>query len=340
MKLCHYSFSPMNSNLGGESSRLAILHQEHLLVDVQHVAEYFYEQNNYYRPHERAQFQTPNQLSDFLFQVDEPLTKLQYFFELFLKAQKKGDWKTQRGAALFFDLRDRAKNEITFKAPLNNIRTYRDFFTHEKHVEKGFQKRGEKIPDAWFEMPVYYKGATTGFIGPQETIPWPRFSQQLDYELELACVIGKDGKNLTEANALKHIFGWTILNDVSARDIQRKEMSVRLGPAKGKDWCSVIGPVIVTADEFKFQEPDLFMTASINGVEWSRGRSSEAYFTWKRMLQHLTQEEWVLAGDLLGSGTVGTGCGLELDRWIKPGDEITLEIEHIGKLTNTVGFPV
>ena len=153
-------------------------------------------------------------------------------------------------------------------------------------------------------------------------------------------VVGLDGYNIKEKDAHKHIFGFTILNDVSARDIQRKEMTVRLGPAKAKDFCSVIGPVIVTADEFDSVEPDLLMTAKINGKEWSRGRSGDSHFTWGQMLEHASRDEWVLAGDFFGSGTVGTGCGLELDQWIKSGDIIELEIEQIGKLINKVGKKV
>ena len=116
-------------------------------------------------------------------------------------------------------------------------------------------------------------------------------------------------------------------------------MSVRLGPSKGKDWCSIMGPVIVTSDEFNFKDPDLLMTASINQEEWSRGRSSEAHYSWGEMIEHLTQDEWIIACDFLGSGTVGSGCGLELDRWIQPSDKIELTIEQIGTLTNWVGVP-
>lgn len=116
-------------------------------------------------------------------------------------------------------------------------------------------------------------------------------------------------------------------------------MSIRLGPAKGKDWCSVMGPVIVTFDEFNYEEPDLLMTASVNGEEWSRGQSGDSHYSWGEMIQHMAMEEWIRATDFIGSGTVGTGCGLELDKWIKPGDTVELEIERIGILKNIVGTP-
>jgi 2-keto-4-pentenoate hydratase/2-oxohepta-3-ene-1,7-dioic acid hydratase in catechol pathway len=228
-------------------------------------------------------------------------------------------------------------NTIKLDAPLDKIETYRDFFAHEKHVKTGFKKRNEEIPPAWYEIPAYYKGATTGFIGNEDEILWPSYTDVLDYELELGMIIGKDGKNISLENAHEYILGFTILNDISARDIQKKEMSVRLGPAKGKDFCSIIGPIIITYDEFNHKEPNLLMTAKINGQEWSRGFSGESHYTWSQMIEHVSKDEWIVAGDLFGSGTVGTGCGLELDKWIKPGDVIELEIEKIGKITNVVG---
>ena len=116
-------------------------------------------------------------------------------------------------------------------------------------------------------------------------------------------------------------------------------MSIRLGPAKGKDWCSVMGPVIVTFDEFHYEEPNLAMSACVNGEEWSRGQSGDSHYSWGEMIEHLGMEEWIRATDFIGSGTVGTGCGLELDKWIKPGDLLELTIERIGTLKNIVGTP-
>ena len=183
------------------------------------------------------------------------------------------------------------------------------FYAHEKHVAVGFKLRKEPIPPAWYEIPAYYKGSCHSFIGHGDEILWPSYSKILDYELELAAIVGKDGFNLTKKQARHHIFGLTILNDISARDVQKKEMSIRLGPAKAKDFCSVIGPVITTMDEFNYEEPNLAMMARINGKEWSRGKSGDAYYSFSQMIAHVSQEEWILAGDLLGSGTVGTGCG-------------------------------
>jgi 2-keto-4-pentenoate hydratase/2-oxohepta-3-ene-1,7-dioic acid hydratase in catechol pathway len=211
----------------------------------------------------------------------------------------------------------------------------RDFYAFEQHVKKGFEKRGEPMPQEWYEMPVYYKGNHQSIIGPDEDVPWPPFTEKFDYELELAIIIGKSGRNIPESNARNYIAGFTIMNDFSARDMQRKEMKVRLGPAKGKDFATAIGPVLVTPDEIG--DPyNLKMTAKINGEVWSEGNSKSIYHSFEKMIAFASMEETLYPGDLIGSGTVGTGCGLELDRWVKPGDVIELEIEKIGVLRNKV----
>jgi 2-keto-4-pentenoate hydratase/2-oxohepta-3-ene-1,7-dioic acid hydratase in catechol pathway len=215
--------------------------------------------------------------------------------------------------------------EVRMLAPIPKPASLRDFFSFEEHVKKGFEKRGEPMPQEWYEIPVYYKSGHHNILGPDADVRWPRFTEKFDYELELACVIGQDNK----------IAGYTIMNDFSARDIQRREMKVRLGPAKGKDWATALGPVLVTPDEIG--DPyNLSMTARINGVEWSRGNSSAMHWKFEQMIAFLTDDDFLVPGDVIGSGTVGTGCGLELDRWVKRGDTIELEIEKIGVLRNRV----
>jgi 2-keto-4-pentenoate hydratase/2-oxohepta-3-ene-1,7-dioic acid hydratase in catechol pathway len=226
-------------------------------------------------------------------------------------------------------------NNVRLKAPLPRPTSMRDFYAFEQHVKKGFEKRGEPMPQEWYEMPVYYKGAHWSIIGPEDQVYWPSFTEKFDYELELAIIIGKQGKNIPEDKARDYIAGFTIMNDFSARDIQRKEMKVRLGPAKGKDFATAIGPVLVTPDEIG--DPyKLKMTAKVNGELWSEGNSGTIYHSFEKMITFASQEETLYPGDLIGSGTVGTGCGLELDRWVKPGDVIELEIEKIGVLRNKV----
>lgn len=225
--------------------------------------------------------------------------------------------------------------EVRLRAPLPRPASMRDFYAFEAHVKKGFEKRGEPMPQEWYDMPVYYKGNHQSIIGPDEDVHWPSFTEKFDYELELAIIIGKKGRDIAESAAGEYIAGFTVMNDFSARDIQRKEMKVRLGPAKGKDFATAIGPVLVTPDEIG--DPyDLRMTASINGELWSEGNSGSIYHHFEKMIAFASMGETLFPGDLIGSGTVGGGCGLELDRWVKPGDVMELEIEKIGVLRNRV----
>lgn len=332
MRVCTYLRpSPL-----GVMKRLGLFWDEKTLIDINLLWQAHFEREGFYAADKRAQLFAPPSLAQFLRHYqDGSIDRLAESRSLYEKLAKEGVLKTKMGGEIAFHLHD--VKDLRFDAPLDEINMYRDFYAHEKHVKKGFEKRGEPVPPAWYEIPAYYKGGNTGFIGNGEIIPWPSYSDQLDYELELGVVIGRDGKNVKASEIKNHVFGFTILNDISARDIQRKEMSIRLGPAKGKDWCSVMGPVIVTYDEFGFQEPDLLMTASVNGEEWSRGQSGDSHYSWGEMIEHLSKEEWIRATDFLGSGTVGTGCGLELDKWIQPSDILELSIERIGTLKNIVG---
>lgn len=331
MKVCTYI---NRKSSGSAQKRLGILLDEKTIIDPNFCWAVDFEREGRRNIYGRADKKIPSSLQELLLYHQDPFEILEESYGLYLFLKMVGDLETKDGTSLIYQLDDQ---DIHLGSPLDKITSYRDFYAHEKHVKKGFEKRNESIPEAWYEMPVYYKGSTEGFIGPNEEILWPSYTDVLDYELELGMVVAHEGMNITEEDAVHHIFGLTILNDISARDIQRKEMAVRLGPAKGKDFCSVLGPVIVTMDEFNHQEPNLLMTAKINGKEWSRGYSGDTHFSFSKMISHVSQDEWIMPGDLFGSGTVGTGCGLELDKWIQPGDVIELEIEKIGKLTNTVG---
>lgn len=334
MKVCTFKRPTSLGNV----PRLGLFFDDKTIIDVSFLWEAEFHRQGFYSPEKRAELLTPPSLARFLkIHQDQAISKLQETLELYKKIAQEGVLKTPGGADIAFHIHDEKK--LKFSAPLDEIHMYRDFYAHEKHVKKGFEKRNEPVPPAWYEIPAYYKGGNTGFIGQDDLIPWPYYSKQLDYELELGVVIGRDGKNIKAKDAHRHIFGFTILNDISARDIQRKEMSIRLGPAKGKDWCSIMGPVIVTYDEFNYQEPNLKMTATINGELWSEGQSADSHYSWGEMIEHMTMEEWSLATDFIGSGTVGTGCGLELDKWIQPGDLLELSIDRIGTLKNIVGTP-
>jgi 2-keto-4-pentenoate hydratase/2-oxohepta-3-ene-1,7-dioic acid hydratase in catechol pathway len=218
---------------------------------------------------------------------------------------------------------------------------FRDFMAFEEHVRKSAQAMGlGEVPKMWYAFPVYYKGNVHSLAAHGDDVLWPSYSRLLDFELEMAAIIGRRGSDIPEERAREHIFGYTVLNDFSARDVQGQEMSVGLGPAKGKDFRTgtVLGPWIVTADEL----PDpysLRMTVRVNGEVWSEGHSGTIHWRFEQMIAHASRSETLYPGEVFGSGTVGRGCGLELGRWLKPGDVVELEIEGIGVLRNRVVRP-
>ncbi len=231
-------------------------------------------------------------------------------------------------------------------APLPRPPTLRDFYAFEQHVRASHGNRGKEIPPEWYQLPVFYFSNPNSIYGPGDAIPIPAYTQALDYELEIACIIGRAGKDIPPDKAEDYIFGYTIFNDWSARDVQAVEMRVGLGPAKGKDFASSLGPWIVTPDELKIFSTgrpgvyDLDMSARINGVERSRGNWQELHYSFCEMIARASASAWLIAGDVIGSGTVGTGCLLELTAgkgpWLQPGDIVELEIEQLGVLKNQI----
>lgn len=227
--------------------------------------------------------------------------------------------------------------DVRMAAPLPNPPSLRDFIAFEDHIAATSKKRGQPIPPEWYQAPVYYKGNHRTIIGPDEDLPWPLGTTKLDYELELACVIGRKGRDIAERDAHDYIAGYTVMNDFSARDIQFQEMACRLGPAKGKDFATAIGPCLVTPDEIA-DLGAVTMIARVNGEEWSRGRLGTIHWSFPQMIAHVSRGETIYPGDIFGSGTVGGGCGLEMDRYLKPGDVVELDIQPIGVLrTRVVG---
>jgi 2-keto-4-pentenoate hydratase/2-oxohepta-3-ene-1,7-dioic acid hydratase in catechol pathway len=222
-------------------------------------------------------------------------------------------------------------------APLRP-RSLRDFIGFRGHMENMARSTGQPIPPNWETTPGYYKGLPDTVIGPEEEIPWPSYTEKLDYELELACVIGRRGKDIARERAREYIFGWTIWNDVSARDRQILEMGVGpIGPGKAKDWdgSNVLGPCIVTADELDVS--NLKMDVRINGERWGGDTSGGLHHRFEDMIAYISMDQTIYPGEILGSGTAATGAGAEIDRWVQPGDVIELEIEGIGVLRNTIG---
>ena len=217
--------------------------------------------------------------------------------------------------------------EVELRCPVLHPPAVRDFMAFEQHVATARASRGQEVPKEWYEVPVFYFSNPAAMRGPDDEIAYPEGTEELDYELELAAVIGADGA----------IGGFTIMNDWSARDLQRREMRVGLGPAKGKDFATSLGPVLITPDEFAGTSGT--MVARVNGEERSRGELGDMHWAWADLVAHATQNTRLLPGDVLGSGTVGTGCILEHGdgRWLQPGDVVELEVEGLGVLRNVVG---
>jgi 2-keto-4-pentenoate hydratase/2-oxohepta-3-ene-1,7-dioic acid hydratase in catechol pathway len=221
-------------------------------------------------------------------------------------------------------------------APLRP-RSLRDFLAFEGHLKGAYAGLGRDIPAEWYEVPAYYKGMPDTVIGPDAEVPWPAYTDRLDHELELAAVIGRQVRDVRPEDAEACIFGYTIWNDLSARDVQRREGPVGLGPGKAKDWdgSNVLGPCLVTADEFDVS--DARMAVRVNGEVWGESSTSQMHHSFADMIAYASQAQTLYPGEVIGSGTAAGGSGLELDRWLAPGDVVELEIEGIGVLRNTIG---
>ena len=234
-------------------------------------------------------------------------------------------------------------SDVRLLAPVRRPPSVRDFYAFEEHVQNAARVTGRPgVPDEWYEIPTFYFSNPAAIYGPDEEIPYPEGSAALDYELEVAAIIGADGQ----------IGGFTIMNDWSARDLQRREMRIGLGPAKGKDFATTIGPWIVTPDELGPRwaagagAPDLAMTATVTGadgrrLEVTRGSWASARYSFAQMLARASADVHLRAGEILGSGTVGTGCLLEvkdqtLGRWLEPGDLVSVAIDGIGEVQTPI----
>ena len=234
---------------------------------------------------------------------------------------------------------------LDFGPPILRPPSLRDFYAFERHVGTMWERRGGEIPEVWFRLPIFYFSNVSEIRGPTDPVWAPRDSQELDYELEVAALVDTPARDLDAARAEEVIGGYAILNDWSARDLQREETTVRLGPAKGKDFATTIGPWLVTPDELEDRRSgngfDLAMTATVNGTETSRGTWSSVHFSFGQMLARASADVRLRPGDVLGSGTVGGGSLLEIreetiGRFLEPGDEVVLRIERLGELRSPV----
>ncbi len=241
-----------------------------------------------------------------------------------------------------------ALDAISLCAPVPRPPSVRDFYAFEQHVRTARQRRGLEMDPDWYELPVFYFSNPHCVVGPDDDVAVAPGTAEMDFELEVAAIVGMAGSDLDPASATRHIAGYCVMNDWSARDVQRREMKLSMGPVKGKDFATSLGPVLVTPDELNSARAgrayELAMTASVNGIEYSRASLSDIYWSFGEMLAYASRGTRVVPGDVIGSGTCGTGCILELslvhgsDRypWLQPGDVVELSVERLGRLRNRV----
>ncbi|HRK30671.1 MAG TPA: fumarylacetoacetate hydrolase family protein [Tepidisphaeraceae bacterium] len=257
------------------------------------------------------------------------------------------DWARSR-ADLTGDARSLPSRRMKFLPPVPAPRNFRDYHAFEAHVRGMRAGLGmtSDMPAAWYDQPSFYFGNAGALVGHEHAVYGPAGSNQLDFELELGMIIGRGGRDIVGKDAWKHVAGFTIINDFSARDLQADEMSLGFGPGKGKDFATAVGPYLVTLDQMKDRIDDtgrlhLNMTAKINGKEVCRGNAASMHFTWPQIIEHASRDAELFPGDLIGSGAVGGGCILEIGvdttgGWLKPGDTVELEIERLGILRTPI----
>jgi 2-keto-4-pentenoate hydratase/2-oxohepta-3-ene-1,7-dioic acid hydratase in catechol pathway len=308
--------------------RIGAIHHHDIIDLNMGYTRYLADKHGNIHAYELAAAILPADMITFLRMGKEGKDKAELTIDYVAKYRSKGNLLGPQSERIIYEM-----NEVELKAPVPQPNSLRDYLSFEGHSSFSGKRQLDK---GWYEIPVCYKGNPDTVIGPNEIILWPAFTDLLDYELEYGIYIGKEGKNIPRERAEEYIAGYTIFNDVSARDIQLQEMLAGgVGPAKGKDTCSVMGPCLVTPEEIDPKK--LRMIARVNGEVWSDNNSGTAYWTWPQIIEFASMDETLYPGDFLGSGTVEHGCGMELDRWIQPGDIIELEIEGIGILRNPVG---
>jgi 2-keto-4-pentenoate hydratase/2-oxohepta-3-ene-1,7-dioic acid hydratase in catechol pathway len=239
-------------------------------------------------------------------------------------------------------------DSVTLRAPVPLPPTVRDFYAFEQHVRTARQKRGLEMDPDWYELPVFYFSNPYAVGGDGEDVAIPPGSAELDFELEVAAIIGRGGSDLTPEQGEASIAGFCVMNDWSARDVQRREMKLSMGPVKGKDFATTLGPMLVTPDELEDARSgrayDLTMTATVNGREYSRASLAGIFWSFGEMIAYASRGTRVQTGDVIGSGTCGTGCILELALvhgseaypWLREGDEVVLSVDRLGSIRNRV----
>ena len=234
----------------------------------------------------------------------------------------------------------------SYLLPIPYINQIRDFYAFEEHVRNARSKRGLDIPAEWYEFPAYYYSGNSSLYPSDSVIPYPGFTSELDFELEVAAIIGKEGRNIPPGDAWEYVFGFVLMSDWSARDQQRKEMKIGLGPSKSKDFATSFARFFVTTDEFQRRideesKINVELWATVNGREYTRNNLNTIHWTFPEMISWASMDVTLKPGDIIMSGTVGNGCILELGHekfgWLKPGDSVRFGSDVLGTLVGNIG---
>lgn len=303
------------------------------IIDVNLATTYTAAHRGHHSPYAWSRAMIPSDLAEYceIYGIDlKPLREIERNFIDLCSHEKAATLRGPRGERILWAL-----TEVRLRPPMPRVRVLRDFAAFEDHLHSTFSRMGLKIPPVWYEQPTAFKGNPSSMVGPEDEVIWPRYTDKLDYELEIAAVIGRSGRNISYREANDHILGYTLLNDFSARDTQRGEMAISTGPFKGKDFAWGLGPWIVTLDEIG-DVSSLKMSVKINGEVWAESTPGEMQWSFTEVIAYTSQDETLNIGDVIGSGTVNRGCGFEIDRWIKPGDTVELIADRIGSLRNKI----
>lgn len=274
---------------------------------------------------ESVQARAPTSMIDFLRAGDKGFETAESTVDAVLDSSLS----SSSGRTLTYD-----RSETRLLSPLPRPNSIKDCTVYEQHLLNCRDIEQGELPDAYYDYPVYYKGNPDAVVHPDEEVEWPRYTDELDFELEIAAVIGKRGRDIAAAAANEYIAGFTIFNDFSARDVQAEAKPVMMGPSKSKDFANGFGPCLVTSDSI--DPTNLTTTVRVNGEVWSENTTDGMYHSWDDIIEHVSEGITIHPGDVIGSGTVPLGCGLELDRWLQPGDTIELEVDGIGTLTHQI----
>ena len=319
----------INSTLG-RVQRLGVLRDKEIVDLAFAFALFLQDEKSSYRAFEIADDILGKDMLSFVQGGDYSLEAARQALD-YINSKDAGQLVGPKGEKILYQI-----GEISLKAPIKPI-SIRDTLNGEVHFRNSLNEIGlSDIPPLFYERPYYYRTSHTSIAGPEDKIPWPSFGDKLDYELEFAAIIGKKGTNIPADKAHQYIMGYTIFNDISIRDYQNKDMSTSMGPSKSKNFINgnIIGPCITLSNDF--DPTNIRLQARVNGEKWSDSQSSDMYYSFPELIEFISKEETLYPGEIICSGTMSFGCGLELGRFLKPNDVIELEVEGIGILRNQI----